>query len=236
MRHVISISQRKGGVGKTTVAVCLSAELRARGYDTALIDGDPQRSASQWAEPGKLGFPVHAIALDDRPVGAWAQAVQDVEAACVVIDTAPSDRALGAAIALADLVIIPCTPSGLDLEATARTLEIVNAVRVRRNGIPHLILAPNRVDARTLEGQQLADELKAFNEHVSPPIGDRTAFVRAFSDGQAMSGASSGRAAYEEIRSFCDFVESIFAAGQPGPRMGSGVAAVASVKATTGKI
>ena len=56
-------------------------------------------------------------------------------------------------------MVVPCTPSGLDLEATARTLEIIDAVRARPDGFPVLILAPNRIDRRTLEGRQLVDEL-----------------------------------------------------------------------------
>jgi hypothetical protein len=56
-------------------------------------------------------------------------------------------------------------------------------LRIRPDGVPRLILVPNRVDRRTLEGQQLVDELTAFGEHVSSPIGYRTAFIRAFSSG-----------------------------------------------------
>jgi chromosome partitioning protein len=59
-----------------------------------------------------------------------------IKASCVVIDTAPNDRSLGAASAISDLVLIPCTPSGLDLEAMIRTLEIIDAVRVPPHGVP----------------------------------------------------------------------------------------------------
>ena len=44
-------------------------------------------------------------------------------------------------------------------------------LRIRPDGVPRLILIPNRVDRRTPEGQQLVDELTAFGEHVSLPIG-----------------------------------------------------------------
>src|SRR5215469_6307826 len=187
MTDIIAVAQRKGGVGKTTLAVSVAAELRRRGRDVALIDSDPQSSACQWALPGNLEFPVYDMALSDQAVPVWVRGVDRVRADCIVIDTAPNDRALGASIALAKLVLVPCTPSGLDVEATVRTLEIIDAVRARRRGYPHMILVPNRVDARTLEGRQLMDELAGFGEVVGPTIGNRTAFIRAFSAGNSVA-------------------------------------------------
>ena len=171
-----------------------------------MLDSDPQGSASRWADPGNLSFPVFELVLGDESVVTWAKEVQRIKAECVVIDTAPNDRSLGAACAISDLVLVPCTPSGLDLDATTRTLELVDAVRVPPHGVPRLILVPNRVDRRTLEGQQLVEELTAFGEYVSLPIGYRTAFIRAFSSGFAVS-SWAGEPAYGEIRSLTDLVE-----------------------------
>ena len=67
---------------------------------------------------------------------------------------------------------------------------------------------PNRVDQRTLEGQQFIEELDTFGEQIGPMIGSRSAYVRAFALGQSVADFASGTPADIEIKTLADLVMS----------------------------
>ena len=46
----ILVASSKGGVGKTTIATHLAAQAALSGKRTVLVDSDPQRSSTRWAE------------------------------------------------------------------------------------------------------------------------------------------------------------------------------------------
>lgn len=199
--------QRKGGVGKTTLTISLAGELHARGYQVCVIDADPQRSAFEWARPGRLAFPVRSLLLEPADIAAWVRQVRGTPGEIILIDAPPSiETVLVACLGLASLVLVPCTPSGLDLDATWKTLELIYAVRAQRGEKIPIIIVPNRVDRRALEGRQIIPELDHFNETVAPPVASRTAFVRAFSLGETVLACAPGSPADNEIQALTSFV------------------------------
>ena len=46
---IILIGSQKGGCGKSTTAVNISAELANKGHDVVLVDADRQSTAANWA-------------------------------------------------------------------------------------------------------------------------------------------------------------------------------------------
>jgi chromosome partitioning protein len=118
---IITLTQFKGGVGKTTSAVCLSTLLSERG-DTLLIDSDLNRSASIWARKGQLPFTV----CDDREA---PKLLSKGKYEYIIIDT-PARPASDEVESLAkgcDLMIIPTTPDPLSIAALAQIAKVLPA-------------------------------------------------------------------------------------------------------------
>lgn len=112
----IVLAATKGGVGKTTIASALAVRAAADGARVALLDTDPQLSLARWHE--LRGFPANPKILD---VDASSEALALVQAQrwdYLMVDTPPAllDR-IQAAVYIADLVVIPLRPSGVDVEA-----------------------------------------------------------------------------------------------------------------------
>lgn len=133
----IAIESQKGGVGKTTLAINLAVAAELDGKAAAIIDLDPQASATRWKElrPDKGPAVVSAQASRLKQMLNTAM-VTGVDV--VFIDTAPnSEGSILTAARLADLVLVPCKPGILDMQAIEITIDlIVNAAKKA----PHVIM------------------------------------------------------------------------------------------------
>jgi len=117
MTQMFTILSVKGGVGKTVTAVHLAAYFQHHG-PTLLVDGDATRSATLWAQPGKLPFQV----IPERAV---SKALSEERYEFIVVDTEanPTDSDLKELAESSHIIIVPATPDGLGLQGAQQTIE-----------------------------------------------------------------------------------------------------------------
>ena len=204
---VIAIIAQKGGTGKTTLALSMAVAAQRAGRTVAIIDLDPQASASNWGDRRKANQPAIVSAQPAR-LPQILEAAEESGANMVVIDTPPrAERAAIAAARAAHLVLIPCRPSIFDLETFSTTLDLIAAV-----GSKPLAAVLNAVPTRGQKRQQAEQALKELDISVCPEVfGARVAFDHANTVGLSAQEYEPASKAAEEIQnvymSICRLVD-----------------------------
>lgn|SRR5699024_171095 len=175
MPIILTIANVKGGVGKTTSAICLATALA--GTRTVKVwDADPQATATEWAESAQdLGEPLpFSVEVINR--ARLDRKARQSTADYVLIDTPPGDPAMiDAAMHIADLVIMPTSPSVVDFQRMLQTASSVPA------GIPKvaLITQANKrtvVYREAMEFLATQDDIAVF----SMAVGNRQAIQNSY--------------------------------------------------------
>ena len=148
--RILTVASTKGGAGKTTIIMALAGTLAAEGLRIAVVDADPNRAYASWASQAYEGADVDVRAEADET--RLANAIDELapSADLLLIDTAGfGNRAALLAIAAADAVLVPCTPSRSDIEQAAKTLQLIEgAARAARRPIPARVV-PSRIKIST---------------------------------------------------------------------------------------
>ncbi len=214
MSQVISIMNKKGGSAKTTTAANLAIELLAQGHSTAVFDADPQRSLMTWAGFGSGVLKQIARPIDASDTAAFKRTIIEARKkfSRVVIDCPPSltENAL-AAMAVADVVIIPVLPAALDIMAARDALKLAREAKQMRRGNLKIFLAPARM-ARTRLGADLMVALAAFGEPILPAISARTVVAESVLTGETVREAAPKSPSAIEFQQFGEAVERLLAA------------------------
>jgi chromosome partitioning protein len=192
----VAILSQKGGSGKTTLAIHLAVAALEHGLSAMVADLDPQASATMWhkarTHPLPHVQPTHPVALSGLIQEA---ARQDLD--LFLIDTAPqSDNPAVAAAEAADLVLITCRPSVMDLRAVQNTIRLARLAGVS----PQVVLT--QVDPFGTLQEEAVHTLDGLGVTVLPELmGRRVAYHHGLIDGRtALEYEPVGKAA-NEVRS-----------------------------------
>lgn len=193
--HTVAVIAEKGGAGKTTLALALAVAANRAGKRTAVIDTDPQVTATKWTDRREDEFPwvvpTHAARLSVAIEQARAQGIE-----FLVIDTPPHAGTDAAEAAkLADVVVIPTEPHLFSLETLPKVRDLLKLA-----GDPPAFVVINKAGTQGREGIQASTHATAQGLTVCPVVVHlRAAHKHAGNVGQAATEFEPNSKAASEI-------------------------------------
>jgi chromosome partitioning protein len=214
----IAVVARKGGSGKTTVAVNLAIAAYRRAYRVQLADTDPQGSAAEVMRVRHSPGPQVARIDGDELFKQQKSSPKGPADEIIVMDTpAASEDAIGHAIAMAHLSLLVVRPTFLDIAAALQTARILRSLR--KPGLILLNQAPvPRAGAEAPAVKRALDALRLMQLPVTPVIlRARANYQTTLASGRSVEELAPGNPAAEEIAQLWAYIER-FAFGGRGAR------------------
>ncbi|CAK0779967.1 Chromosome partitioning protein ParA [Gammaproteobacteria bacterium] len=178
---IVACGGIKGGVGKTTIAVHLAVLAAKAGREVLLIDGDSQGSASDFtairreARGGDAGYT--SVQLSGAAIRAEGMRLAPKYDE-LVVDVAGRDSAgQRAALAMADVVILPFLPGSFDIWGLEKTIALLEEARAYNDNLRTFALL-NRADSFNKDNVAALDTVSDLGDIqvLRARLGNRKAF------------------------------------------------------------
>ena len=210
---IVALSGQKGGVGKSTTAVCLAVAALERGSRVLLVDADPQGTVRTWGEiaveRGQLVPTVVAMGAAMHKPGQLRAVAAAYD--MTFIDCPPRHGDVQrSALMVADVVALPCGPSAADAWALTASLDVVNEARAMRDELLACVLI-TRKQRRTALGAGARKVLEASGLPVlETELGYRIAYQEALAAGRGITTHCARDAGTREVFQLLDELEALF--------------------------
>lgn len=180
----ISIISRKGGAGKTTIAVNLAIQAYAAGLRVLLIDSDPQGSTTHSLRarqaPGPRVMSATAGKLFQTAVTAGREGYE-----LMIIDTPAYPEAdVAQAVNCADLCLAVCRPTFLDIASVAQSAEMIRRLR-RTAAVVLNQTPPARGDIEAPAVRKAIEALEVIGLPLAATVASRLAYQQSLANGCA---------------------------------------------------
>ena len=200
LSKVITISQQKGGTGKTTLAVHLAMGfIKYHNLKVAVIDTDPQGSLGKWFMI-RTEKKVSNDNLTFKTASLWGAQYESKtlkkDHDIVIIDTPPKiESDARPSIESADLVLIPIAASHVDFWATGAIVEIAKKANKK------ILIQINRSSQRSKLISKTNDFIKSLDLTATKTIiGNRQIFAASMGEGKTAVEKQKKSSAVEEIK------------------------------------
>ena len=204
LSNVITISQQKGGTGKTTLAVHLAmAFIKYHNLKVAIIDTDPQGSLGKWFMI-RTEKKVSNENLTFKTASLWGAQYESKtlknDHDIVIIDTPPKiESDARPSIEAADLVLIPMAASHVDFWATGAIVEIAKKANKK------ILAQINRSSQRSKLIDKTKDFIKSLDlQSTDTIIGNRQIYTSSMGEGKTAVEKQRKGNAVDEIKKLSD--------------------------------
>lgn len=196
--YVVAMISRKGGAGKTNLAVHLAACAEGKGIPTGIVDLDPQGTATKWGMrrlENDLRSGAEVISAQPTSVPRLLENARGAGAQLMILDTAPhADSIAVDAARAANFVLIPCRPAIADLEAIPASADIARLAKT-----PFAVVL-NSVGTQGARENEARQELQRLGLDLAPAaLGHRVAYADAMIPGEGVTEHRNGAQAAAEI-------------------------------------
>lgn len=178
---LLAVANDKGGVGKTTTSIHWVRWLSQRSQKVLLVDCDKQGSAREWGK--SLGFNIREMPDSNDLLEFLPKLSQEWD--WVVVDgPAGNSEVCKSILMCADLILIPCQPTGLDLRASNEMLRVVRSLQSLRQGLPKAYLFLSRASTNTTLYRESLEVLNNLGfPYLKQHISNRQAIARCAGEG-----------------------------------------------------
>ena len=204
LSKVITISQQKGGTGKTTLAVHLAmAFIKYHNLKVAIIDTDPQGSLGKWFMI-RSERKVSNENLTFKTASLWGAQYESKtlknDHDIVIIDTPPKiESDARPSIEAADLVLIPMAASHVDFWATGAIVEIAKKANKK------ILAQINRSSQRSKLIEKTKDFIKSLDlKSTETIIGNRQIYTSSMGEGKTAVEKQRNGNAVDVIKKLSD--------------------------------
>lgn len=206
---IISVSSLKGGVGKSTIAQNLAVCFAHNGYKVCIADSDTNQSSLRWSSlrhEDSLRIP--AFGTPDKTLSSnIKQLANDYE--IVIIDGTPSlDKITSKIILLADMLLVPILPSGLDIWATEQFFERYEDAKIEKEKEIPAFMILNQYQANITFNKEVKEALENTTiQLLKQSIKPRTAYREVVIQGKGVIEYKDDKAKNEFLNLYQEIIE-----------------------------
>ena len=205
---IVGVVNQKGGVGKSTVVVHMAVKLFEGEERVALIDADSQSSSTEWIREAQPEIDCYQWQTAEDILTGIEELRENYDH--ILMDgPAGLNEATKTIMMLADMVMIPCGPSALDLRALEEALRVAGEIQETRPlRLPVVRLIPNKLQRRYRLSQELIYAIDDAEVSSSSGMSLLSAYADAAGQGTVVwrMGSAGAKAAKEMERLFEEIV------------------------------